>query len=174
VGSQPYSVAIGDFNNDGKQDIAVANSGNTNDVSIRLGDGAGGFTGSTQVGVSFAVHKVAIGDFNNDGKQGFATANFNDNTVTIALGQCNTAPVISAVGVTRTVGGTGSNSTIAQIISDGQQAPNTLTLTVSGADASGSNNVTTKWSDHQQPRCGWLRRGHRRCCGGLRCFYADR
>lgn len=36
VGSQPYSVAVGDFNNDGKQDIAVANEG-SNTVSIRLG-----------------------------------------------------------------------------------------------------------------------------------------
>jgi len=34
----PYSVVIGDFNGDGKQDLAVANF-NSNIVSIRLGDG---------------------------------------------------------------------------------------------------------------------------------------
>ena len=34
VGSHPVSVSVGDFNNDGKQDIAVANSF-TNNVSIR-------------------------------------------------------------------------------------------------------------------------------------------
>ena len=41
VGSD--SVAVGDFNNDGKQDFAVANFG-SNNVSIRLGNGMGGFT----------------------------------------------------------------------------------------------------------------------------------
>ena len=37
VGSDPVSVAIGDFNGDGKQDLAVANYG-SNTVSIRLGE----------------------------------------------------------------------------------------------------------------------------------------
>jgi len=39
VGSYPISVAIGDFNGDGKQDFAVANQG-SGTVSIRLGDWA--------------------------------------------------------------------------------------------------------------------------------------
>ena len=47
VGLCPVSVAIGDFNGDGKQDLAVANSG-SNTVSIRLGNGLGGFSGSTE------------------------------------------------------------------------------------------------------------------------------
>ena len=50
VGSNPHSVAIGDFNGDGKQDLAVANA-NSDTVSIRLGDGLGGFSGSTEVSV---------------------------------------------------------------------------------------------------------------------------
>ena len=45
TGTNPDSVAIGDFNGDGKQDLAVANY-NSNTVSIRLGDGMGGFSGS--------------------------------------------------------------------------------------------------------------------------------
>nr|MBA3353027.1 VCBS repeat-containing protein [Blastocatellia bacterium] len=49
-GGAPYSAAIGDFNNDGNQDLAVANAiGST--VSIRLGNGLGGFSGSTNVSV---------------------------------------------------------------------------------------------------------------------------
>jgi hypothetical protein len=50
IGGSPRSVAIGDFNNDGNQDFATANQ-NANTVSIRLGDGAGGFSGSTTVSV---------------------------------------------------------------------------------------------------------------------------
>ena len=46
VGSHPVSVAVGDFNNDGDQDIATANNGTgSNSVSIRLGNGLGGFGG---------------------------------------------------------------------------------------------------------------------------------
>jgi hypothetical protein len=85
VGSGAYSVAVGDFNNDGKQDIATANS-NSNTISIRLGDGAGGFTGSTDVSVSNFPFSVALGDFNNDGKQDIATSSSNSNTVSIRLG----------------------------------------------------------------------------------------
>ena len=40
----PYSVAVGDFNGDGKQDLAVANFGYSGNVSIFLGDGAGNFS----------------------------------------------------------------------------------------------------------------------------------
>ncbi len=42
VGTWPESVAIGDVNGDGHDDLAVANQ-NSNNVSILLGDGSGGF-----------------------------------------------------------------------------------------------------------------------------------
>src|SRR5262249_51955678 len=84
----PHSVAIGDFNGDGKQDLAVANSSSTT-VSIRLGDGLGGFTSATDVSVGFHPYLVAIGDFNGDGRQDLAVANADSNTtVSIRLGQC--------------------------------------------------------------------------------------
>ncbi|MGE0104874.1 MAG: FG-GAP-like repeat-containing protein [Blastocatellales bacterium] len=85
IGAKPYSVAIGDFNGDGKQDFATANN-IANTVSIRLGDGMGGFSGSTEVSVGIQPYSVAIGDFNGDGKQDFAAANANSGTVSIRLG----------------------------------------------------------------------------------------
>ena len=46
TGSPVSDVVIGDFNNDGFQDFAATsyNFGNPSFVSIRLGDGAGGFS----------------------------------------------------------------------------------------------------------------------------------
>ena len=40
---------MGDFNGDGKQDLAVANF-NSNNVSILLGNGAGNFSAATNFG----------------------------------------------------------------------------------------------------------------------------
>ncbi|MGE0881913.1 MAG: beta strand repeat-containing protein [Blastocatellales bacterium] len=109
VGTGPNSVSIGDFNGDGKQDFAVANQ-NSNTVSIRLGDGLGGFTGTTNVSVGSNPLSVAIGDFNGDGKQDFAAANYVSNTVSIRLGDgmggfsgmtdvgIGTSPVSIAIG----------------------------------------------------------------------------
>ena len=49
LATDPDSVAVGDFNGDGKQDLAVANCG-SNNVSILLGDGAGSFSAATNFG----------------------------------------------------------------------------------------------------------------------------
>src|SRR5260370_37461284 len=42
AGQNPYSVAVGDFNRDGVQDLAVANH-NSSNVSVLLGNGDGSF-----------------------------------------------------------------------------------------------------------------------------------
>ena len=85
AGANPRSVAIGDFNNDGNQDVATANFG-ANTVSIRLGNGSGGFSGTNTVNITNGPQSIAIGDFNNDGNQDFATANTFSNTVSTRLG----------------------------------------------------------------------------------------
>ena len=51
VGTNPYSVAIGDLNADGRPDLAVANL-NSNNVSVLLGNGAGGFAAAAGSPVS--------------------------------------------------------------------------------------------------------------------------
>jgi hypothetical protein len=79
VGASADSIAVGDVNNDGKLDFVVSNSV-SNDVSIRLGVGTGGFTtpsppAPAEVGVDTSPQSVALGDFDNDGKLDLVTAN---------------------------------------------------------------------------------------------------
>src|SRR5262245_20955746 len=47
VGINPQDIVTADFNNDGRLDIATVNAG-SNNVSVLLGNGAGGFAGSQQ------------------------------------------------------------------------------------------------------------------------------
>jgi len=84
VGTTPSSVAVGDFNNDAHQDLVITNSG-SNNVSIKFGDGAGGFSGTTVLNAS-QPSAVAVGDFNGDGNEDIAFANYDIGTVSIRLG----------------------------------------------------------------------------------------
>ena len=64
AGGQPFSVAVGDFNNDTILDLAVANDFSDN-VSILLGNGNGTFvTPAVNFGAGDAPRSVAVGDFN--------------------------------------------------------------------------------------------------------------
>jgi hypothetical protein len=79
-------IAVGDFNGDGKLDMAVTNYyGNM--VSILLGNGDGTFMAGTSPAVGEAPQGIVAGDFNGDGKLDLAVANTLDRTVTILLGK---------------------------------------------------------------------------------------
>jgi hypothetical protein len=90
-GSHPIAVAVGDFNGDGKQDLAVPNFGSSN-VSILLGDGAGGFGSATNFSVGLSPFGVVVGDFDGDGKQDLVTGNWDSNDVSILLRDCPPPP----------------------------------------------------------------------------------
>ena len=85
VGYYPVSVAVGDFNGDGKPDLAVANYGSYY-VTILLGNGDGTFTAGAYLYTGSNPYSVAVGDFNGDGKLDLAVANLGSDTVTILLG----------------------------------------------------------------------------------------
>jgi hypothetical protein len=77
AGTQPYSVAAGDFNGDGIMDLAVANFGSSS-VSILIGQGGGVFKAPVNYSVPAYPASVAVGDFNNDGFLDLAVATTND------------------------------------------------------------------------------------------------
>lgn len=85
VGSRPDSIVVGDFNGDGKQDLATAN-GSVDNVSVLLGNGTGGFSAATNFAVGTLPTSVAVGDFDNDGNQDLVTSNQNSASVSILLG----------------------------------------------------------------------------------------
>ncbi|PYJ96801.1 MAG: VCBS repeat-containing protein [Verrucomicrobia bacterium] len=85
VGSSPFSVAVGDFNSDGKRDLVVANSGSTN-VSVLLGNGDGTFQAALNFSAGPRPYWVASGDFNGDGKPDLAVADSGSTNVSVLLG----------------------------------------------------------------------------------------
>ena len=87
-GTAPISIATGDFNSDGKPDAATSNFG-SNNLSIFLGDGLGGFAPPTHVSVLAQTPFVASGDFNNDGKTDLAAVRWGDDRVAVLLGNGN-------------------------------------------------------------------------------------
>jgi len=88
VDSSPYSVTTGDFNGDGKLDLATANL-DANTVSVLLGNGNGTFQTKVDDPVGDAPASVTTGDFNGDGKLDLAVANGAGNTVSVLLnGAC--------------------------------------------------------------------------------------
>ncbi|HVS73807.1 MAG TPA: FG-GAP-like repeat-containing protein [Candidatus Acidoferrales bacterium] len=82
----PVAIALADFNNDGKQDLAVVNR-TTNNVSILLGKGDGTFTEATGSPIPVGNTPVALaaGDLNGDARPDLAVVNQAGNSMTILL-----------------------------------------------------------------------------------------
>src|SRR6266568_1892606 len=96
VGAHPAAIAIGDFNGDGKLDMAVANqycddpTQNCDSVSILIGSGNGTFLAAVNYPAGSYPQAIAVGDFNGDNKLDLAVANNTiPGTVSVLLGNGN-------------------------------------------------------------------------------------
>jgi hypothetical protein len=85
LGKNLSAIVTGDFNGDGKLDIAVTDEG-SNAVIILLGNGDGTFGPPMTIPVGSEPDAIIAGDFDNDGKLDLAVANYGDGTITLLLG----------------------------------------------------------------------------------------
>jgi hypothetical protein len=140
TGLRPYGIVVGDFNGDGKVDLAIANN-DSNTVTILLGDGTGNFVPiasppATGPGPVFP----AIGDFNNDGLMDVAVANLDSNTVSVLM-QVGVSNNVTLT-VTPAGNGTGTVSSVPAGIDCGETCSSSfasgtvVTLTATPADGS--------------------------------------
>jgi FG-GAP-like repeat len=91
VGPAPVAVVIGDFNGDGKPDLAVANhgdpsAGDDGNLSILLGNGDGTFQAAKTVVAGKNPASLVVADFEGDNRLDLAVVNSND-SLTLLLGK---------------------------------------------------------------------------------------
>jgi len=80
------SLAVADFNRDGKLDVVLGDYTVPALVRVLLGAGDGTFTVATNLTGGSAQFAVATGDFNSDGKPDIVAANTGDPSISIFLG----------------------------------------------------------------------------------------
>ena len=90
TGPCAYDIAVGDFNGDGRQDLAtVFTDFGGPDIDegagVLLGDGTGWFAPMARYGTYLEPRAVAVGDLNGDGAQDLATAQRLEGTGEIGL-----------------------------------------------------------------------------------------
>ncbi len=87
--SRPYTVAVGDFNNDNIFDIAVANSGTSN-IFLLYGYGNGTFGNETSylLGYGYHPYSIAVIDLNQDNWMDIVIACYDTDHVEILRNMC--------------------------------------------------------------------------------------
>ena len=125
-GTNPFSVVVGDFNGDGKLDLAVAEPYSSN-AGVLLGNGDGTFeTLLSYNSGGYAPYSVAVADVNGDGKPDLLAANGCVSSTNCANGTVGVL-INNSLGSTTTALGSSSNPS-----SFGQAVTFTATVTSQG------------------------------------------
>ncbi|MGQ3209960.1 MAG: beta strand repeat-containing protein [Shinella sp.] len=134
----PGYVALADMNGDGKLDIVASGNSSFGNVSVMLGDGAGGFTAVTHYSMGTRLPgTVTVADVNGDGKLDALTTNIGTpGTVSVLLGNGN-GGFTSATDIS--VGANPGSLTVADLNGDGK-----LDLITANSNA---NSVSVRWGD---------------------------
>jgi hypothetical protein len=129
-------VAVGDFNGDGRLDLAVADtSGST--VSVLSNLGSGTFGPKTDYSTGVGPYGVAVADFDGDGHLDLAVAESADNTVSVLPG------VGDGTFTTRTTFATGTNPfAVAAGALSGSGLPDLVTADTGADTVSVLRNIT--------------------------------
>jgi Ca2+-binding RTX toxin-like protein len=135
---QPGVLAVGDFNRDGKLDVAVtaALDGNS-DLVVFQGDGVGNLRAARAVSVGWSP-SVAVGDLNGDGRLDVVTANWYGRSAAVLINAGNDAAgnvQFQPVGNVAVAGGPDSVA-VGDFNNDGRMdlAATSETTTVLGSD----------------------------------------
>jgi len=108
TGSDPRTLAVGDFNGDGKRDLAYLDGSFPSLLHILLGNGDGTFQHGSDIVLPLGIGgAITIADVNNDGHQDLLIGGGNQfqAEVAVLLGQGNgsfSAPIISQFATTTT------------------------------------------------------------------------
>lgn len=121
VGIAASFVTTGDFNEDGKLDLVLAEQGSysydtNSDISVLLGNGNGTFQNAVKTTVIQAPVSIATADFNGDGKLDMALANGGGNGVSLLMG--NGDGTFQQAGGSNSGGNTGSDFVVSVLAGD--------------------------------------------------------
>ena len=166
VGSNPLSVAVGDFNSDGNADVVIANFG-SDDVSVLMGNGRGYFAAKKTFFAGTSPWSVSVTDVNGDGNADVVTANRDSSNISVLMGDgrgnfaaqttfsVNYSPVSMGIGDVNNDGNVDvvtanyGNNNVSVLVGDGQGnfavptnfAVGSLPYSVSVADVNGDGNT---------------------------------
>ncbi len=124
VGIYSLSMVIGDFNGDGKADLAVTNYG-SNTLDVLLGNGDGTFTPATSnpATLNFSPWSATATDFNGDGNTDLVVVNGGGSTLDVLLSKPSETSTASLSGVSPL--GTGTHQVDASYPGDSTNSAST-------------------------------------------------
>ena len=119
TGNAPYSVAVADFNGDGKSDLVTADQdGNT--ASVLLGNGNGTFQAKQSFGTGSTPYSVAVADFNGDGVKDLVTADRRRHTASVLLGNGTTTTTTTTLAGLQPITGVSLATQADALLAQGQ------------------------------------------------------
>jgi hypothetical protein len=97
AGNSPHEVAVGDFNGDGKADVAVADY---SCVNLLLGNGDGTFQAAVAYACDVSSGQIGASDFNGDGNEDLVVTNSDDGlTALLGNGDGTLQPPLSSAAL---------------------------------------------------------------------------